>query len=98
MLYADLANTIDGGEFATPDDVKKSLLGCGEHGGLVGVRVNTSDPVYSSPEYKASGARSSGMLVKIVRALVEDVFVLVNVICLVKIWTGLVNHGVFVHK
>lgn len=68
VSYADLANTIDGGEFATPADVQGSLLGCGEHGGMVGVKVNTSEPVYSTPEYKASGARSSGVLVKIVRA------------------------------
>lgn len=70
VLYTDIATTIDGGgEHASDQDRKESLLGaCGIHGGMVGVRVNASDPAYSSAEYKNSKAKPEGIIIKIVKA------------------------------
>ncbi|KAK0624160.1 hypothetical protein B0T14DRAFT_536748 [Immersiella caudata] len=64
VLLEDVANTIDGGENATPEQISKSLLGCGENGGQVGVLVNTSNPLYSSEAYKAKKTTTSGLIVK----------------------------------
>ena len=42
--YNSIANTVDSSKLASTADVGKSLLGCGEHGGMLGVKVNTSNP------------------------------------------------------
>lgn len=69
VLYTDIANTIDGGVDASEKDKKESLLGaCGTHGGMVGVKVNAADPVYSSAEYKKLNAKPEGIIIKIVKA------------------------------
>lgn len=52
VLYADIANTIDGGEGATDAQRQAALLGCAQNGGQMGVAVNTSNPAYTSAEFK----------------------------------------------
>ncbi|KAK3325000.1 hypothetical protein B0H66DRAFT_472077 [Apodospora peruviana] len=68
--YFDLARTIDGGgEDATPAQLAASLLGaCGANGGMMGITVDVDDPAYSTPAYKASGAKHQDMIIKLVRA------------------------------
>lgn len=63
VLYTDIAATIDGGgEHASEKDRRESLLGaCGRHGGMVAVKVNASDPYYSSAEYKNNMAKPQGI-------------------------------------
>lgn len=58
ILYEDLASTIDaiGG-----------LLECQEYGGQMPAKVNKTNPVYTSAEYKATKARSDGITIKLVR-------------------------------
>jgi hypothetical protein len=68
ILYQDLARAIDGGQDATEPEMNKSLLGCGTHGGQYGVIANLSDPLYHTDEYKDSGAKPEGILVKLVNA------------------------------
>lgn len=68
VLYDDIANTIDGGEFATAAQREASLLGCARAGGMLGVRANTSHPAYNTAAYKDSKASPEGILIKIVRA------------------------------
>lgn len=69
VLYTDIANTIDGGVNASDKEKKESLLGaCGTHGGMVGVKVNKTDPAYSSAEYKKLNAKPEGIIIKIVMA------------------------------
>lgn len=70
VLYTDIAATIDGGgEQASEQDRKASLLGaCGTHGGMVGVKVNVSDPAYNSAEYRNAMAKPQGIIIKIVKA------------------------------
>jgi len=67
VLLEDIANTIDGGERATKEQINKSLLGCGDHDGQLAVIVNTSHPAYNTDAYKASKAAPSDLIVKIVR-------------------------------
>ncbi len=68
--FIDIAATIDGGEKATEDLKKASLLGgCGTAGGQMGVRFNLTDPLYNSTEFVESGLKSEGIIVKIVRNL-----------------------------
>ncbi len=67
ILWEDIATTIDGGPTASANDVKSSLLGCGTHGGQVGVKVNASNPAYSADDYKAGKGRTEGIVIKIVR-------------------------------
>ncbi|OAQ77783.1 hypothetical protein VFPBJ_08255 [Purpureocillium lilacinum] len=68
ILYADLATTIDGGEGATDAQKKAALLGCGANGGQLGVKANTTNPLYSTDEYKKSGAKPEGIIIKLVKA------------------------------
>lgn len=69
VTYYDLARTIDGGAQATSAQMAESLLGaCGSGGGMMGVTVDDKDPAYSTPAYKASGAKHQDIIVKIVRA------------------------------
>jgi len=68
VLYEDIATTIDGGGLlARSEDLMNSLLGCGRGGGMVGFRVNTTNPLYESEEYKSLNAKPEGILIKIVR-------------------------------
>lgn len=69
VLFEDMADTIDGGVNPTPESLAGSLLGaCGADGGMVGVRVNASNPAYSTPQYVSSGATAGGVIIKIVHS------------------------------
>ncbi|KAI2606281.1 uncharacterized protein GGS25DRAFT_382560 [Hypoxylon fragiforme] len=65
VLFADIANTIDGGASATPEQQAAALIGCGTDGGSFGVVYNASNPAYSASTYPA-GYTPAGILVKIV--------------------------------
>ncbi|KAF1817735.1 uncharacterized protein K489DRAFT_328891 [Dissoconium aciculare CBS 342.82] len=68
VLYTDIADAIDGGETASAAQKKQALLGgCGVHGGMVGVKTNSSNPAYNTDEYKKTKAKPTGLLVKIVK-------------------------------
>ncbi|KAF1822572.1 uncharacterized protein K489DRAFT_388563 [Dissoconium aciculare CBS 342.82] len=68
VLYTDIADAIDGGENASAAAKKQALLGaCGVHGGMVGVKTNSTNPAYNTAEYKKTGAKPTGLLVKIVK-------------------------------
>lgn len=67
VLLEDMATTIDGGPDATDTDKQKAIIHCAEHGGQLVVKVNTSNPAYSSADYKSSGNKPSEMLVKVVK-------------------------------
>ncbi|KAM3520680.1 hypothetical protein NHJ13051_006716 [Beauveria bassiana] len=59
VLYEDMATAIDG---------DKGLLRCGKQGGQVGVVANLKNPMYNTEEYKKSGAKPEGILLKLVKA------------------------------
>ncbi|ATY66149.1 hypothetical protein A9K55_001781 [Cordyceps militaris] len=59
VLYEDLAAAVDG---------DGGLLACGEAGGQVGVVANVTNPLYDGEEYKKTGAKPEGILMKLVRA------------------------------
>ncbi|KAM3499439.1 hypothetical protein MY10362_007303 [Beauveria mimosiformis] len=59
VLYEDMATAIDG---------DKGLLRCGKQGGQVGVAANLKNPMYNTEEYKKSGAKPEGILLKLVKA------------------------------
>jgi hypothetical protein len=65
VLFADIANTIDGGAGATPAQQAAALIGCGTDGGSYGVVYNASNPAYRASTYPA-GYTPDGILVKIV--------------------------------
>lgn len=67
ILYEDLAAAIDGG-LDSSDGGKNELLGCGKNGGMMGVKANTKNPLYSTDSYKKSGAKPDGILIKLVKA------------------------------
>ncbi|OAR02248.1 hypothetical protein LLEC1_06210 [Akanthomyces lecanii] len=67
ILYEDLARAIDGGE-NSPDKGQNELLGCGKNGGQMGVTANTSNPLYNTADYKSSGAKPDGIIIKLVKA------------------------------
>ncbi|KAF2663357.1 hypothetical protein BT63DRAFT_125528 [Microthyrium microscopicum] len=67
VLFADIANTIDGGAKATPEQQAAALISCGTSGGSLGVLVNASNPAYTASTYP-TGFKPSGILVKIVAA------------------------------
>ncbi|KAI0903315.1 hypothetical protein F4823DRAFT_299873 [Ustulina deusta] len=67
VLFADIANTIDGGAGATDAQKANSILGCGTSGGSFGVVANLSAPAYTAATYPA-GYSTSGVLVKIVNS------------------------------
>ncbi|KAI8623455.1 hypothetical protein F5Y19DRAFT_458392 [Xylariaceae sp. FL1651] len=66
-LFADIANTIDGGAGATADQIANSILGCGTSGGSFGVVANLSAPAYTASTYPA-GYSPNGLLIKIVNS------------------------------
>ncbi|KAL6824639.1 hypothetical protein J3E69DRAFT_337167 [Trichoderma sp. SZMC 28015] len=65
VLYADIANTIDGGTGATAAQQAAALIGCGTDGGSLGVVYNASNPAYSASTYP-TGYTPEGILIKIV--------------------------------
>lgn len=67
ILYEDLAAAIDGGKNSA-DKGQNELMGCGKKGGQMGVKANTSNPLYSSDEYKKTGSKPEGIVIKIVKA------------------------------
>lgn len=68
ILFQDLASAIDGGLHATDDQKRAALAGCGVNGGQFGVAANLTNPLYSSDEYKKSGAKPDGIIIKLVKA------------------------------
>lgn len=66
ILYEDLATAIDGGKDAK-DAGAKEPLGCGKNGGQMGVTTNLTNPLYSTKAYKDSGAKSEGIIMKLVK-------------------------------
>lgn len=68
VLYADIADTIDGGLDATASQRAASLVGCAANGGQVGIKTDTTNPYYNTPQYVASGAKPTGLVIKVVRA------------------------------
>jgi len=58
VLYEDLAATIE---------AAGGLLECEGNGGQMPVKVNKSNSVYASAEYKATKARPEGITIKLVR-------------------------------
>ncbi|GAP87900.1 hypothetical protein SAMD00023353_1601040 [Rosellinia necatrix] len=66
VLFADIANTIDGGANATPAQQLAALVGCAEAGGSFGVVYNASNPQYHTSTYLSNGYTPAGILVKIV--------------------------------
>ena len=59
ISFGDLADAIDGTD---------GIDGCGKNGGQKGAKADTSNPLYNTDEYKKSGAKPEGIVVKIVRA------------------------------
>ncbi|KAG4427772.1 hypothetical protein IFR05_016744 [Cadophora sp. M221] len=68
VLFEDIANTIDGGEAGPAVGATDYILNCGINGGSLGVKVNATRPEYNTPEYIASGAKTAGIAIKIVKA------------------------------
>ncbi|KAH6711709.1 hypothetical protein BKA61DRAFT_634129 [Leptodontidium sp. MPI-SDFR-AT-0119] len=66
VLFADIANTIDGGVGATDAQKADALIGCGTDGGSLGVVYNASNAQYNTAAYLANGYTPSGLIVKIV--------------------------------
>ncbi|EJP67631.1 hypothetical protein CRV24_005608 [Beauveria bassiana] len=67
VLYEDMATAIDGGKDAGAGG-DKTLLRCGKQGGQVGVAANLKNLMYNTEEYKKSGAKPEGVLLKLVKA------------------------------
>lgn len=69
VLFADIADTIDGGADATEAQRAASLLGqCGGGGGMAGVKFDKANPAYNTDAYKRSRATPDHVLVKIVHS------------------------------
>ncbi|KAI0537759.1 hypothetical protein GGR58DRAFT_326497 [Xylaria digitata] len=68
VLFADIANTIDGGASATPEQQLNALIGCATSGGSFGVVYNASNPQYNTAAYLANGYTPAGILIKIVKS------------------------------
>ncbi|OAA56342.1 hypothetical protein SPI_07953 [Niveomyces insectorum RCEF 264] len=66
VLYADIANTIDGGAGATPAQQAAAILGCGTAGGSLGVVYDPTNPQYNTATYLADDYTPGGILIKIV--------------------------------
>lgn len=60
VLYEDLAAAID--------KLSPNVGSCGKNGGQIGVVANTSNPLYNTNEYKNSGAKPDGIVLKLVKA------------------------------
>ncbi|KAK0750811.1 hypothetical protein B0T18DRAFT_455888 [Schizothecium vesticola] len=69
VLSEDIANTLDRGENATDEQVKKSILGCGKSGGQVGVLYDKDNKAYNTDEFKNSKATPSGLVIKVVHSV-----------------------------
>jgi hypothetical protein len=63
VLFADIANTIDGGSGTST--TTNALVTCGTDGGSLGVVYNATNPAYSASTYPV-GYTPAGILVKIV--------------------------------
>ncbi|KAK4456792.1 hypothetical protein QBC42DRAFT_280557 [Cladorrhinum samala] len=68
VLAEDIANTLDGGENSTAEQVRNSILGCGENGGQVGLIYDKDNKAYNSETYKGWKATPSGLVIKVVHA------------------------------
>ncbi|KAI0424109.1 hypothetical protein F5Y09DRAFT_154030 [Xylaria sp. FL1042] len=66
VLFADIANTIDGGSGATADQQASAIIGCATSGGSLGVVYNASNPQYLTSTYLDSDYTPAGILIKIV--------------------------------
>ncbi|PVH68153.1 hypothetical protein DL98DRAFT_441869, partial [Cadophora sp. DSE1049] len=66
VLFADIANTINGGVGATDAQKAASLLGCGTDGGSLGVVYNASNAQYNTAAYLTNSYTPTGLIVKIV--------------------------------
>ncbi|KAF3799097.1 hypothetical protein GCG54_00001205 [Colletotrichum gloeosporioides] len=68
VIYADLARTIDGGDGASEEQCKASLLrSCGSNSGQPAVIVGPEDPAYKTPECIAANMKPANIIVKLVR-------------------------------
>ncbi|KAK4164602.1 hypothetical protein QBC43DRAFT_378486 [Cladorrhinum sp. PSN259] len=65
VLFADIANTIDGGINNNSTQQEAALVGCGTDGGSMGVVVNATHPTYSGSTYPI-GYETGGIMIKIV--------------------------------
>jgi len=68
VSFDDIADTIDGGPEATPEQREKAIMGCGGNGGQLLVQVKPDNPAYQTEKYKATGGTPKDILIKIVRA------------------------------
>ncbi|EJT80332.1 hypothetical protein GGTG_00333 [Gaeumannomyces tritici R3-111a-1] len=68
VTYEDMADSIDGSEGATDAERKAALLGCGTNGGQRGVVAKSSNPAYQTQEYKSTGAKPEGIVIKLIGA------------------------------
>lgn len=66
VLYADIANTIDGGAGATAAQQAAAIIGCGTAGGSKGVAYDPTNPQYNTAAYLADDYSPGGILIKIV--------------------------------
>src|SRR3569833_641097 len=60
VLYEDLATTLDGGEKATPEELKKALLGCCTDGGAVCFHFNSTGRAGGAAAGGAAGGGAGG--------------------------------------
>lgn len=67
VLLEDIASTIDGGLNPTAASLQNSIMGCGTHGGMIGVQWNSSNPIYKSAQYLATKAKPDNLIMKVVR-------------------------------
>jgi hypothetical protein len=67
VTFDDIANTIDGGATATPEQKAAALYGCDTNGGQIGVKVNTTDPRYQQEQFKNGTFTNQGIIIKLVR-------------------------------
>ncbi|KFY16329.1 hypothetical protein V492_01415 [Pseudogymnoascus sp. VKM F-4246] len=68
VLFADIANTIDGGANATPEQQLEAIIGCATNGGSFGVVYNATNPQYNTAAYLANNYTPEGIVIKIVTA------------------------------
>ncbi len=68
VTFTDIANTIDPGAAATPEQKAASLVNCGTAGGQMGVIVNATDPLYQSAEFVDGGFTTEGIIIKLVHS------------------------------
>ncbi|KAI2614070.1 uncharacterized protein GGS25DRAFT_32639 [Hypoxylon fragiforme] len=66
VLFSDIADTIDGGASATPEQQAAAIYGCSTDGGSRAVGYDPANPQYNTAAYLANGYTPKGILVKIV--------------------------------